>query len=107
MRDERSSTVGLVLSITTERPACSAASMSCACLLARFLLLRIRSLLTCSCVVAKCVRKNVLLPDACRPIKMTNSIKVHLSCRGAHQDIGVNLTLIWRLKPQLHKQNLP
>ena len=29
------------------------------------------------------------------------------SCRGARAIIGVNLTLIGRLKPQLHKQNLP
>src|ERR687886_462634 len=79
MSEARSSTVGLVLSTTTERPTCSAASTSCACLLARFLLFRIRSLLTSSWVAAQYWRKKVLLPEACRPIKITNSI-THESC---------------------------
>src|SRR5215218_4348355 len=73
MRVRRSSTVGFVLSTTTEDPAPSAASINCACLLFRFLLLGKRSLLTSSCVAANRSRKNVLFPEACKPMKITSS----------------------------------
>src|SRR5215218_5609528 len=64
----------VVLSTTTEESLPSALSISCACLLFRSLLLRNRSLLTCSWVAANRSRKNVLFPEACKPTKITSSI---------------------------------
>src|SRR3712207_5021630 len=73
IKGRRSSTVGVVLSTTTGVSALNAASISCVCLLFRFLLLRRRSLLTCSWVAANRSRKNVLFPEACKPTKITSS----------------------------------
>src|SRR5918997_5229806 len=73
MRIRRSSTVGFVLSTTTGEPSFREASISCACLLLGFLLLRKRSLLTCSWVAANRSRKNVLFPEACKPTRITSS----------------------------------
>src|SRR5215204_99708 len=72
-RVRRSSTVGFVLSTTIGRPAESAAPISSSCLLFRFLLLGKRSLLMSSWVAANRPRKNVLFPEACKPIKITSS----------------------------------
>src|SRR6266511_1038147 len=70
----RTATLGFVLSTTTDRPDASDSEMSCSWRRCRVRLFRSRSLLTRSCVPAKRSRKNVDLPDAGNPIRITHSI---------------------------------
>src|SRR5215470_6641215 len=74
MSGARDATLGLVLSTTTDRPDASDSAISCSCLRCGFRLLRSRSLLTWSWVPARRSRKNVDLPDAGKPIRITHSI---------------------------------
>src|SRR5947209_1214584 len=69
----RDSTVGFVLSTTTLRPPASASSICPNCRVSRFRAFGIRSLLTCTCVAAKCSWYHVVLPEPCSPTKMINS----------------------------------
>src|SRR5829696_5842384 len=95
----RSSTVGLVLSTTTGNSARNAASTSSLCLLLRFLLLRKRSLLTCSWVAANRSRKNVLFPEACRPTRMTNSTFIATYMVACKMSV-ISLVCAWQKKPR-------
>src|ERR1043166_6557839 len=54
MSGARDSGDGFVLSTTTLRPPCSASSICCCCRVSRLRAFGIRSLLTCTCVAAKC-----------------------------------------------------
>src|SRR5437763_17082890 len=74
MSGARTATLGFVLSTTTDRPEVSDSEMSCSCRRCGRRLLPSRSLLTWSCVPAKRSRKNVDLPDAGNPIRITHSI---------------------------------
>src|SRR5215204_821449 len=75
MSARRSSSVGFVLSTTTQRPTARAARRRCSCLLFLLRLFGKRSLLTCWWVSANRSRKKVLFPDACKPTNTTNSTK--------------------------------
>src|ERR1044071_4531933 len=74
MRGARTPALGLVLSTTTDRPAASDSAMSCSCRRCGRRLLRSKSLLMWSCVPANRSRKNVDLPAAGKPIRITHSI---------------------------------
>src|SRR5687767_10859536 len=91
MSGARSTTRGLVLSTTTERPAASACSTSTSWRAALSRALGSRSLLTWSWVAANRERKNDVLPEPGNPTRITTSILVIIAERvlGHHPRRGL------------------
>src|ERR1051326_522182 len=73
MSGARESSVGFVLSTTTLLPPASASSIWLCCRVSRLRAFGIRSLLTCTCVAAKCSWYHVVLPEPCSPTKTISS----------------------------------
>src|SRR6185369_12332250 len=94
MSGARSTTRGLVLSTTRERPARKASSMRASWSAPRSRAFGIRSLLTWAWVSAKRDRKNVVLPDAGRPTRMTSSILAIIAERAKRPQPGRGVRLL-------------